>query len=327
MDLTSARGTKLNDIVIGHRPSTGRGKKLTLAQEGVLRRLYEQELPSVSNDEVPVKAFWLNLASRFHDQTGREYSWLSVKRRAAGWGHKSPEVDHRLDISRDSELVVENSVAEPSHEDVAHESPRKKGSCDSEQPALPQQKPSLHSQDSNIPKSSQLERNPDSGDWLQRSSLPGTEDPIQDKNSNVKCPRVAQRRPRSISPHRGLQPRYRYRSPSTTRRTKIVSRRLHHHLGSSSDGMVMPAPYPLSGSSPAHEDIPLGHLSTQAPPEFSRLRKSVEKSEPQKSPRDGARSKRGESKVSDGVLGSAHLFEQDGLPPTPTRIMRRRVAK
>ncbi|OQE41871.1 hypothetical protein PENCOP_c004G06972 [Penicillium coprophilum] len=327
MDLASARGTKLNDIVIGHRPSTGRGKKLTLAQEGVLRRLYEQELPSVSNDEVPVKAFWLNLASRFHDQTGREYSWLSVKRRAAGWGHKSPEVDQQLETSRTSQLVVEDSVAAPSHQDIARESPLKKGSCDSEQIALPQQKLSLHPQNSNTPGLSQSERGPDSGDWLQRNLLPGAEDSIRDKNSNVKCPPVSQRRPQSISPHRGLQPRYRCRSPSTTRRTKIVSKRLHHHLGSPPDGMVMPAPYPLSGSSPAHEDIPLGHLSKKAPPEFSRLRKSVEKDGPENSPRDAVRSKRGESKVSDSFLALAHLSEQDGLPPTPTRITRRRVAK
>ncbi|CAI7638523.1 unnamed protein product [Penicillium crustosum] len=123
MDLASARGTKLSDIVINHRPSTGRGKRLTIPQEGVLRRLYEQELPSLSNGELPARGFWENLASQFHKRTGREYSWLSVKRRAAGWGQKSVETDRRLDTSRASELEIENSVSEPSDHEIPHDPP------------------------------------------------------------------------------------------------------------------------------------------------------------------------------------------------------------
>ncbi|KAJ5502532.1 hypothetical protein N7463_005406 [Penicillium fimorum] len=327
MDFASARGTKLSDIVIDHRPSTGRGKKITLAQEGVLRRLYEQELPSVSNDEVPVKAFWVNLASRFREQTGREYSWLSVKRRAAGWRQKSLEVDQRLDISRGSKLRVEDSVAGPSHHDIARESPQRQGSCDSEKPALSQKKPSLHLEDSNTLGLSQLERSPGVGDWLQRNFFSGITDPSQDNNSNLKSPRVSQRRPRSRSPQRVSQPRYRRRSPSTTRRTKTISKRLHHQLASSSDGIVTSGPNPFPRCSPAHEDMQPGHLGLQKPPGFNRVRESVESNEPENNARDPASFKHGDSKVSNGLLASPYLSEQDDLPLAPTRIMRRRVAK
>ncbi|KAJ5824982.1 hypothetical protein N7447_007322 [Penicillium robsamsonii] len=326
MDFASARGTKLGDIVIDHRPSTGRGKKITLAQEGVLRRLYEQELPSVPKDEVPVKAFWVNLASRFREQTGREYSWLSVKRRAAGWRQKSPKVDQRLDISRDTELGIEDSVAGPSHQDIARESSRQQGSCDSEQPALPHKKPSLHPEDPNTLGLSQLEGSPGVGDWLQRNLFSGVTDSTQDNHSNLKSPRVSQRRPRSRSPRRVSQPRYRRQSPST-RRTKIISKRLHYQLASSSDGIVTSVPNPLSRCSPAHEDIQPGHLGKQNPPRFNRVRESVEYDEPENNARDSTRLKHGESNVSNGPLTSPHLSEQDDLPLAPTRIMRRRVGK
>jgi hypothetical protein len=43
---------------MGTPPSTGRGKKLTLAQENVLKRLYQQKLPSVPDGELPAKGFW-----------------------------------------------------------------------------------------------------------------------------------------------------------------------------------------------------------------------------------------------------------------------------
>ncbi|KAJ5373035.1 hypothetical protein N7517_005041 [Penicillium concentricum] len=326
MDLTSVRGTKLSDIVVDHRPSTGRGKKITLAQEAVLRRLYEEELPSVSNGKVQGKTFWANLASRFHEQTGREYSWLSVKRRAAGWRQNSPEVDRRLDTSHGSELGVEDSVAEPSHQDIARESPRQQGSGDSEQTALAQKKPSLHPEDSTTLGLSQLERSPSVGNWLPRNLLSGVTDPSQDSNSNIKSPRVSQRRPRSRSPQRVSQPRYRRRSPST-RRTKIISNRLHHQLASSSDEIVTSGPNPSSGCSRAHEDMQPGHLDKRNPPGFSRVHESVENDERENNPHDSARFKHGESKVSKGLLASPHLSEQDDLPLGPTRIMRRRVAR
>lgn len=327
MDFASARGTKLSDIVIDHRPSTGRGKKLTFAQEGVLRRLYEQALPSVPNGKLPMKGFWVNLASRFHEQTGREYSWLSVKRRAAGWGQESLEIDRRLDTSRASDLGHEESVAEPSHQDIARESPRQKGSCDSDQPALPQNKPPTYPQDSNTLELSQLEKGPGVGDGLQRSWFSGVIDPSQDTSRKPRSPRVSQPRPQSKSPQRVSQPRYRRRSPSPTKRAKIISKRLHHQLASSSDGIIASGPTPLSGSSAAHEDVKLSHLSKRNPPGFNRVRDTVEKDEPVNHARDSAISKRGENKVSSGLLASPHLSEQDDLPLAPTRIKRRRVAK
>lgn len=330
MDLTSARGTKLSDIVIDHRPSTGRGKKLTLAQEGVLRRLYEKELPSVSNSELPAKWFWENLASQFHEQTGREYSWLSVKRRAAGWGQKSVETDPLLDTSRATELGIENSVPEPSHHEIADESPPQEGSYNSEQPTLSQKMPSPHPRNSNSPELSQLERNPGVGDWLQRSWLSGGPDPSQDTSGNLRSPRLSKPRPRSRSPQRALQPGYRRRSPSPKRRTKIISKRLHDQLASSSDGIVASGPNPLSDYSPAHQDVKLSHLSRRNPPGFNRIRETVEKDDfenPQSHPRDSERSKPRENNARNSLLASPNLSDQDDLPLAPTRIMRRRVAK
>ncbi|CAG8160592.1 unnamed protein product [Penicillium nalgiovense] len=319
MDLASARGTKISDIVIDHRPSTGRGKKLTLAQEGVLKSLYEQELPSVPNGELPVKGFWVNLASRFRDQTGREYSWLSVKRRAAGWRQTSLEIDQRLDAS---ELGAEDSELEPSHQDIARESPSQQDSRDSEQPTLPPIKPSQHQRDSTTLELSEFEKGPGVGDWLQRSWFPGAADPSPDTSKSVRSTRMARARPRSRSPQGVSHPNYRRRSPSTTRR---ISRRLHQQLASSSNVLVASGIHPLSAS--AHEDVQLSHLSTRQAHGVNRIRESVEKDEWENHARDSAISKRGESKVSTGLLASPHLSEQDDLPLAPTRIKRRRVAK
>jgi hypothetical protein len=320
MDLASARGTKLSDIVIDHRPSTGRGKKLTLAQENVLKRLYQQKLPSVPDGELPAKGFWVNLASQFREQTGREYSWLSVKRRAAGWSQKSLEIDHRLDVS---DLVAEDSEFEPSHQDVARESPSQEDPRDSEQqPMLPSIK---HQRDSTTLKLSELEKSPGVGDWLQRSWSPGATDPSPGTSKSVRSTRMAQARPRSRSPARVSQPGYRCRSPSTTSRTKTISKRLHQQLASSSNAVVGPGTHPLSGS-PVYEDVQPSHLSTRKPHEFNRIHRSVENGS-ENHARDSAISKHEKSKVSTGLLASPHLSEQDDLPLAPTRIKRRRVAK
>lgn len=327
MDLASARGTKLSDIVIDHRPSTGRGKKLTLAQEGVLRRLYEQELPSVSNGKVPAKGFWENLASLFHDHTGREYSWLSVKRRAAGWRQKSVEIDGRLDASRASELGVEDWEPGPSNQDIARQSSRQEGSCESEQPNMQQNKPPPHPQDSKPMGLSQLEESPGVGDWLQRSWFSGDPDPSQDTSRNLRSPRMSEPRPRSRSPQRVLQPRYRRRSPSPTRRTRIISKRLHHQLASPTDEIVASGPNPWSGSSLAHEDVQPSPQGKRNPLGFNHIRESMKKDESENHARDSSRFKRVENKVSNGLLASPRLSEQDDLPLAPTRILRRRVAK
>ncbi|KAJ6169146.1 hypothetical protein N7497_001989 [Penicillium chrysogenum] len=305
MDLASARGTKLSDIVIDHRPSTGRGKKLTLAQENVLKRLYQQKLRSVPDGELPAKGFWVNLASQFREQTGREYSWLSVKRRAAGWSQKSLEIEHRLDAS---DLVAEDSELEPSHQDVARESPLRR----------------IH-RDSTTLKLSELEKSPGVGDWLQRSWSPGATDPSPGTSKSVRSTRMAQARPRSRSPARVSQPGYRCRSSSTTSRAKSISKRLHQQLASSSNAVVGPGTHPLSGS-PVYEDVQPSHLSTRKPHEFSRIHRSVENGS-ENHARDSAISKHGKSKVSTGLLASPHLSEQDDLPLAPTRIKRRRVAK
>ncbi|KAF4766007.1 hypothetical protein N7455_005248 [Penicillium solitum] len=328
MDLASARGTKLSDIVIDHRPSTGRGKKLTIAQEGVLRRLYEQELPSLSNGELPARGFWEKLASQFHKQTGREYSWLSVKRRAAGWGRKSVETDRRLDTSRDSELGIENSVPEPSHHEISHGSPPQEGSYNSEQPTLSQTKPSPHPQDSNTPELSQLERSPGVGDWLQRSRFSDGPEPSQDTSANLRSPRLSKPRPRSRSPQRLSRPGYRHQSPSPKRRTKITSKRLHDQLASSSDEIVASGLNTLSGYS--HQDVKLSHMSRRNPPGFNRIRETMEKDEPEtprNHPHDSERSKPRGNNIRNGLPVSPHLSDQDDLPQAPTRIMRRRVAK
>ncbi|KXG54205.1 uncharacterized protein PGRI_073490 [Penicillium griseofulvum] len=324
MDLASARGTKLSDIVVDHRPSTGRGKKLTLAQESVLKRLYEQELPSVSNAGAPLKGFWVNLASRFSEQTGREYSWLSVKRRAAGWRQKSPEVDRQLDVSHASGVGAEASVAGPSNQDIGRDTPRYQGSSDSEKPTLPQASPSPQLWDSKTRELTPLERSRGVGDWLQRSLFSGVTAPSQDNDSNIESSRISQRRPRSRSPDRVSQPRYRRRSPSPTRRTKIVSKRLHHHLASS-DAIFASGPNPLSSSS-AHEDMQLGQPSNRTPGGLNRVQESVEEDDPDDPGHDSAGSKRGESELSNGLTESPHLSGQDDLPLAPAPIMRRRVA-
>ncbi|KAJ5402337.1 uncharacterized protein N7487_008233 [Penicillium crustosum] len=330
MDLASARGTKLSDIVINHRPSTGRGKRLTIPQEGVLRRLYEQELPSLSNGELPARGFWENLASQFHKRTGREYSWLSVKRRAAGWGQKSVETDRRLDTSRASELEIENSVSEPSDHEIPHDPPPQEGSYNSEQPTLSQTKPSPHSRYSNIPELSQLERSPGVGDWLQRSWVSGRPDPSQNTSGNLRSHRLSKPRPRSRSPQGVSQPGYRRRSPSPKRRTKITSKRLQDQLSSSSNVIAAPGPNHLSGYSPAYEYVRPSHLGRRNFPRFNHIRETTEKDEPENPenhPRDSERAKTRENYVRNGLLVSPHLSDEDDLPLAPTRIMRRRVAK
>ncbi|KAI2710241.1 hypothetical protein CBS147332_5942 [Penicillium roqueforti] len=314
IDFASARGTKLNDIVVDHRPSTGRGKKLTLAQEGVLKRLYEQKLPAVSNGELPAKKFWLDVASRFHEETGREYSWLSVKRRAAGWRQKSPEVDQRLDASHASKLGIEDLVIEPNHQDISHQSLSEQNSYARKQLTL-SQKPSLHPRGSNTLGLSQIERSP------------GVTEPTQDTSRNLESLLISQPRTRSTSPQRVSQPKYRHRSPSTMRRTKLVSKRLHHQLASPADGIVDSGPDPLSDSSGAYENVQPIYPGKRNPAGFNRIRESVEQNEPEKNARNSAISKHGVNKVSNRLLASPGLSGQDDLPLAPTRIMRRRVAK
>ncbi|KAG0157163.1 hypothetical protein PDIDSM_4348 [Penicillium digitatum] len=320
IDLASARGTKLSDIVIDRRPSTGRGKKLTSAQEGTLKKLYEQELPSVSNGELPAKGFW-SIASLFCEQTGREYSWLSVKRRAAGWRQKSVGIDRRRYSFRASELGAEDSVPEPSQQDVACQSSRQEGTCDSKLSKAPQKIPSPFPQDLNKPELSQLDRSADVGDWSQRSWVSGDPDPSQDTSRNLKPPRISQPSPRSSPPLRVSQPRYRHRSPSPKRPTKTISNRLHHQLASFSDGKVVSSLNPLPVASPAREYLQASHPGKTIPAESNRARKLTEKDEPENHARDSARSKRG------GLLVPAHFSEQDDLPLAPTQIKRRHVAR
>ena len=323
MDLASARGTKLSDIVIDQRPSTGRGKKLTLAQEDVLKTLYEQELPSVPDGELPVKGFWVNLASRFREQTGREYSWLSVKRRAAGWRQNCLEIDHRLDAS---EVGSEDLELKPSHQDTARESHSQQDSRDNKNTTLPPNKLAQHQRDSTALELSEPEKSPGVGDLLQRSWFPSATHTSSDTSNSVRSTRMAQARPRSRSPRHVSQPGYRRRSPSTMRRTKAISKRLHHQMASSSSAVVASGINSLAGP-PAYEDVQPSHLSTKKPHEFNRIRELVDNDESDNPAHDPAISKRGENGVSPDLLASPHLSEQDDLPLAPTRIKRRRVAK
>ncbi|KAJ5305947.1 hypothetical protein PENANT_c015G08294 [Penicillium antarcticum] len=81
LGLATARGALLLDIRVDHALPGTRGKQLTAAQEAVLWTLYLQHDPFPLETKLPGKRFWMDLAVKFQERTGRSYSWLSVKRR------------------------------------------------------------------------------------------------------------------------------------------------------------------------------------------------------------------------------------------------------
>ncbi|KAJ5787697.1 hypothetical protein N7457_002687 [Penicillium paradoxum] len=319
MDLASARGTKVRDIVIDRRPSTGRGKKLTLAQENVLRELYEQELPFLPEGEHPVKRFWVNLASRFREHTGREYSWLSVKRRAETWRQKSPRDDGRLHTPSADLLNGGDSTAKTSHEPLAHHPLGLQAPCDSPRPAQLQDRDSSQLQHPINPGLSDIDKNHGVSDWLQRSWSVGVTNPTQDTRSNRRSSRTSQTRARSRSPQRVSQPRYRTRSPSRTRSTEVVPRRLRHQLAFASNGPVVSHP-----SYSSEFGSRMGRNSSRLYP----VCESQEKESTDYEISDPPKSKHKDGRVDHPLPGSPQLSEPDDLPLAPARILRRRaVAK
>jgi hypothetical protein len=326
MDLTSARGTKVSDIVIDHRPSTGRGKKLTPAQEGVLRELFEQALPSVPKGAPLVKSFWVNVASRFREDTGREYSWLSVKRRAAGWHQGSPEDERPVDVSRASVISGENPVTENEPEAAVCEPQGPEVPSNIPRPALSQNGTSPQRQEPVNLDRTDLEKSPGVPDGMQGSFFSSVKASKSGKKKSGKKPKSSRKsrtRRRSRSPDLVSRPRHRHCSSSPKRRTKRVSRRLHHQLASASHDT------PASGSKPA-SDAP-ADLNPAWKPNSSGLdhvRDLLGEDDTGNLLRHSTRSPLKEDPVSDSLLEFPELSDPDDLPVTPILILRRRaVAK
>jgi hypothetical protein len=240
MGLASVHGAKISDIVVDKRPRTGRGKKLTLAQENVLKRLYEQKRPSLPEGEVPVKSFWVNLATRFRRSTGREYSWQSAKRKIMGSTNEgqspsSCEPNLLAEAVSNGPPIVETSspvvTGTPRQQQDVHDESQLPETRDT----TPRRPPS-----SNSPEFSEQEKSPAVvGEWTRRALFPNARKSSQNVNSIPSLPRVSQSRRRSRSP---LEPHpvYRRRSPASNNRTHDVSRRLHHQLDSTSGRASVP---------------------------------------------------------------------------------------
>ncbi|KAJ5473861.1 hypothetical protein N7475_003427 [Penicillium sp. IBT 31633x] len=323
MDLASARGTKVRDIVIDHRPSTGRGKKLTLAQERVLRTLYEQELPSLAQGEQPVKSFWVNLASRFREHTGREYSWLSVKRRAAAWRQRSSGGEEQLDTPHAGEVSGENPLDRTGHGFVARNYPGLQVPCDAPQLAPSRSTPSPNPEDPSHSDHSEHEKSPGVSSWLQHNWFSGVTGQVQGTGKDSRSSRMSKSRLRSRSPQHVSRPKYRRRSPSPKRRTQVMPKQMYQQSASAS--RESPVFDPNASDLSAHEGMELNPSSNQKIPEIRGSRESAEKNNAYYLADNSEMPKRGYKTASQSPPESPQLSETDDLPVAPALIVRRRA--
>jgi hypothetical protein len=233
MGLASVHGAMISDIVVTNRPNTGRGKKLTLLQLNVLKRLYEQQLPSVPPGEVPVKSFWVNLVTLFRRYTGREYSWQSAKRNILGSLNKDEPQRSCQPTSPVEVASNESPIIEPCPPIVVDTPAQRRNLSGKSQSLEKREETPTGPPFLNSPACSELEESPAVvGEWTRRTLFPNAARSSQKPDSIPKLPRLSQSRRRSRSPQLESHPVYRCRSPTSNNQAHAVSRKLHHHLGS-----------------------------------------------------------------------------------------------
>ncbi|KAJ5143902.1 uncharacterized protein N7515_002689 [Penicillium bovifimosum] len=319
MDLTSVRGgTIVKDIVVDHCPSTGRrprGKPLTPAQEGLLRELFEQELLFVPKGSQPLKPFWVNLASRFREHSGQEYSWLSVKRRAAGWHQGSPENERPVDVSRASLNRGESPVTENKSEAAVRDPPKSQVQSGIPRRALAQNGSSQPQDPVNLDRPEPL-RGPGVPDEMQPSHFSSAK--ALNSVTKSKSHRKSRSPDRSRSPDHVSRHRYRHRSPPAKRHTMRVALTKHYRLASASHKAAPSGLKPASDASAG-----LNHASTPNFAGLDHIRDSSGEDDAGNLLRDSTRSPPKEDSISDNLLEISDLSDTDDLPATPVSIPRR----
>ncbi|KAJ5542233.1 hypothetical protein N7535_004656 [Penicillium sp. DV-2018c] len=314
MSPTSVHGTRIRDI-IDHRTRTRRGKPLTPAQEGLLRKLYERELPFVPKGAPPVKPFWVNLASQFHKHSGREYSWLSVKRRVAGWHQGSLQDERSANVSRASVNSDESPITPDGTEAAV---------CDLQRPQVqphitwPALSPNGSSQPQDHPDldQSELGRSPRIPDEMQPSCLLSAMAP--QSVAEAKFHRKSLSRSRSRSPDQVSCYMRPHRSLSAKRRPASVVRRKCPRLASASHNAA------VSGPKPAWDvAVDLDSASTANPCGIGHFNDLLEEDEACDIVRGSTRLAPEDGSTCNGLLESSDLSDPGGLPVTPVVIPRR----
>ena len=322
MDLASVHGAMISDIVVDKRPSTGRGKKLTLAQENIIKRLYEEESSSIPEGEVPVKSFWINLVTRFRRYTGREYSWQSAKRKIMGSlneGGRPNSVQESLPAEAYSN---ESPIVEPSTPTVPGTPPQRPDSCDKSQSSEKRHQTPMGPPFSKSPEYTELGRSPDVvGEWTRRALFPNAAKSSQNTQSNPARPRLSQMRRRSRSPQFEAHPVYRRLSPVSNNRSDAVFRRLHHQLGSVSNRTSVPGSKPSPPSRVFHARSEMKPVSSKRKISIMKRSSNLLEDEVEGHSRN---SQKRQGPVGKSLDDSPYLSGPDELPQAPARISRRR---
>ncbi|KAJ6087699.1 hypothetical protein N7467_006613 [Penicillium canescens] len=359
--LATVRGAVLSDIKVDDALPTMRGKPLTPAQEAVLWSLYLRHVPARPGDKLPGKKFWCDLALKFLKQTGRTYSWLSVKRRIVAllgvhgvlvdWGPK--QVRSPLPVPGSPEVAVQSGRGLT--DDDGGKERLEPGSVREEHRDLDDshlsQRPTVNQRLARFQSSKVKPQNASAPekrtgvvrDWLKRTystSLPDESDDAESRpGSQSPCPvqsrssAITKIRARSRSPQFDKHHVYRNRSPGLRGRTELVSKRLQDQLAS--------ARTPRTESRKRQiPDIPGPEWSRRSDPQvvISKRRSPLKSNSAHDSfesiylapHTNGAgiprKSKSGQPATLD--LPSSDNQDEDGLPQTPVRILRRcRVAK
>lgn len=349
----------LPDIKIDTAVPTMRGKQLTSAQEAVLWSLYVQHAPDQLGDELPKKKFWCELAGKFGEQTGRSYSWLSVKRRIVAllsvsgvpvdWRPervRSPILDPGSpEVAAQSESGLSDDGGGKERpvsglESVREEHEDLDNSPFSQRPTVNQRLAQLQSSNAkptNTP--ARKKRTEVVSKWLKKNHstpLPDGGDDIEPRpGSQSPCPvrskssAMTRSRARSRSPQSDRHPVYRNRSPSSNRQTEHVSRRLQGQLVSARNPQTEHRTWQIP-------DLTMPDMSPESHPQaVIPERRSPLKSNNAHDIFEGihlAPHKRGRPRKAKNAQldtsASASSDDEDDLPQTPVRILRRRkVAK
>lgn len=253
--LASAHGAVISDIVLEKRPCTGRGRKLTLAQENVLNRLYELERPSLPDGEVPVKPFWVHLASRFQQCTGRDYSWLSVRRRIMGPAKASQRTKNSKPHSGVGEVGEKTPTVEAVPLNVAEDPLPEQTPGDESPSPQKQHQTTSNFQSPDGPEYSEREGSPSRAtDRTRRVLFPGAAKPTQ----NIGDTAGSNCAPRKRLPVRPWElespPAHQQKLRMSNLRNSTATNRSHHrpdpvsHRGSLAGPTISPSP------SRAHEN-------------------------------------------------------------------------
>lgn len=319
----SVNGAILSDIVIDQRTKSGRGKKLTLAQENVLKRLYELELPLLPDGQPPAKRFWVNLASRFQQCTGRDYSWLSVRRKLANSGNES----QRPAGSQPSEYIAqvgdESQAVESAPLNAINDPPRQHVPRNGSQLPEKQDQASMDRRGSNSSEYSRLEKSPPVvAEWTRRTLFPDAMGLSQQTHSISGFPQLSESTRPLRSPSFESQPAHGRSLRASSERTEVVSRRLHHQLGTVLDEDHLPDPsLPCVSPPPASYDRnETTHISSKRKHSTMDRGPTLLDGLPRLSTTQSPSSQKSATKSSGE---SCSLSDSDGLPEPPARISRK----